>query len=391
MQYRFSIIANFKWVQGLLIIFALNGCTIIDGQKTAPPVVTTPAVTDTTTYHTVAPGETLYDIAYRYGYSDPAAIAAWNGIAPPYAVTPGQRLLVSRPTGYAYTPPTATFPVTPSPATKAKPITSPKKPAKPTKAKSPGKTENYHTVRPGENLYRIAKNYGYTTAQVAAWNNIAPPYTLEVGQRLRIVTGKTPPSNTRSTPPIVEESYHTVQVGESLGTIAGQYGYDPKDVAAWNNLQPPYNLTVGQLLRVSPTSSGSTPPIANVPINKADFHTVTSQDSLYSIAKIYGQSVADIAVWNNLQPPYNLQIGQPLRVSANAPSSSATKRIPASTKKGRYRSPTANIQRHVVKVGETLKSIAEKYGLTSFELAIWNGVGSPYTVYPGQNLQIVKP
>lgn len=384
MQYRFSIIANLKWVQGLLIIFALNGCAVTDGQKSAPPVVTTPAVTDTTTYHTVAPGETLYDIAHLYGYSDPAEIAAWNGIAAPYAVTPGQRLLVSRPTGYAYTPPATTFPVTPPPAPKAKPIASPKKPAKP---KSSGKAENYHTVRPGENLYRIAKNYGYTTAQVAAWNNIAPPYTLEVGQRIRIITGKgSSPANSRSAPTIVEESYHTVQVGESLDTIAAQYGYGPKEVAAWNNLAPPYNLTVGQLLRVSPAFSGSTPPITNAPTNKAHFHTVTSQDNLYSIAKMYGQSVTDIAVWNNLQPPYNLQVGQQLRVSATA--SSTTKRNPT---KGRYRSPTADIQRHVVKAGETLKSIAEKYGLTSFELAIWNGIGSPYTVYPGQNLQIVKP
>ena len=42
------------------------------------------------------------------------------------------------------------------------------------------------TVRAGETLYGISRRYGLTVAQVAAWNDLAAPYTLRVGQTLRL-------------------------------------------------------------------------------------------------------------------------------------------------------------------------------------------------------------
>ena len=43
-----------------------------------------------------------------------------------------------------------------------------------------------HTVSRGENLYRIALNNGMTTQQLAALNDLAPPYTIVPGQALRL-------------------------------------------------------------------------------------------------------------------------------------------------------------------------------------------------------------
>ncbi|RKZ43685.1 MAG: hypothetical protein DRQ41_04680 [Gammaproteobacteria bacterium] len=47
-----------------------------------------------------------------------------------------------------------------------------------------------------------------------------------------------------------------------------------------------------------------------------EYHTVVSGEALYSIAKKYAHSITEIAAWNDLQPPYNLSIGQKLQVSA---------------------------------------------------------------------------
>jgi len=44
-----------------------------------------------------------------------------------------------------------------------------------------------------------------------------------------------------------------------------------------------------------------------------------------------------------------------------------------------------------VKRGDTLFSIAWRYGLDFPSLAAWNGIRSPYTIYPGQKLRLVKP
>jgi lipoprotein NlpD len=45
------------------------------------------------------------------------------------------------------------------------------------------------TVRRGQTLYRIATDNGINARDLAAWNGIAPPYTIYPGQRLRLYPG----------------------------------------------------------------------------------------------------------------------------------------------------------------------------------------------------------
>ena len=47
-------------------------------------------------------------------------------------------------------------------------------------------------------------------------------------------------------------TYHLVQRGDSLYSVSWSYGYDYKDVARWNGLQSPYELTPGQRIRLVP-------------------------------------------------------------------------------------------------------------------------------------------
>jgi lipoprotein NlpD len=59
----------------------------------------------------------------------------------------------------------------------------------------------YHQVKRGDTLYSIAFQYGYSFEQVAAWNAIAAPYVIHVGQRLRVMPpGTTTPSTIRVLP-----------------------------------------------------------------------------------------------------------------------------------------------------------------------------------------------
>lgn len=43
---------------------------------------------------------------------------------------------------------------------------------------------------------------------------------------------------------------------------------------------------------------------------------------------------------------------------------------------------------HVVKRGETVYRIATSHGITPLDLALWNRIAPPYTIYPGQRLQL---
>lgn len=69
-----------------------------------------------------------------------------------------------------------------------------------------------------------------------------------------------------------------------------------------------------------PSSVGSTsptPPAATPPSSSA-CHKVVRGDTLYSISKHYGHTVAELAKWNGIKKPYNLKIGQLLQVSSDA-------------------------------------------------------------------------
>ena len=60
--------------------------------------------------------------------------------------------------------------------------------------------------------------------------------------------------------PIAADSgaaYHTVKKGDTLYSIALDNGQDYKDVAAWNNLDNPSRIRVGQQLRVTPPDNGA--------------------------------------------------------------------------------------------------------------------------------------
>lgn len=52
--------------------------------------------------------------------------------------------------------------------------------------------------------------------------------------------------------------YHLVKKGETLYSIALDYGHDHKDVAAWNRLDNPNILKIGQQLRIVPPDEAAT-------------------------------------------------------------------------------------------------------------------------------------
>jgi len=46
--------------------------------------------------------------------------------------------------------------------------------------------------------------------------------------------------------------YHRAETGETLYSISWQYGYDYKKIAKWNELQAPYSIKRGQIVRLVP-------------------------------------------------------------------------------------------------------------------------------------------
>ena len=81
------------------------------------------------------------------------------------------------------------------------------------------------------------------------------------------VSDRVAPLPEQAAAPKLGKDYYVVKKGDTLYSIARESGRDPKDVAAWNNLENPGALRIGQTLRVTPPD-GSTAAAAAVAVAK---------------------------------------------------------------------------------------------------------------------------
>lgn len=144
-------------------------------------------------------------------------------------------------------------------------------------------------------------------------------------------TGATATVQDRSAPLRQPEStFREVRAGDTLYSIAWESGRDYREIAEWNELDPPYVIRPGQRIRLYPPSGRARRPA--LPAD-ATYRVVARGDTLYGIAQAAGVRVQDLAAWNSLAPPYLIVPGQRLRLSA--PADTANKQAASADKQGR--------------------------------------------------------
>jgi LysM repeat protein len=151
----------------------------------------------------------------------------------------------------------------------------------------------------------------------------------------------------------------------------------------------------------APTRPGSAAAVAITPakpvadVTSTSTYTVTRGDSLWTIAKKHGLSVAELAKLNNLGAGVALRPGQKLMIPVKGPAP-APATAPAAgdaprnlgTLTQQPKPAATGGETHVVGVGESLGVIARRYGVTVGELAAANNITDPSKVRAGQKLTI---
>ena len=111
---------------------------------------------------------------------------------------------------------------------------------------------------------------------------------------------------------------HTVRSGDSLWAIARQYGATVSELVAWNNISKHSTLRLGQKITIRSSAASTVPttlqPNSEQSPEKLLSYTVTRGDSLWEISKRFGVSVVALRKWNNLAKGKLLQPGQRLKV-----------------------------------------------------------------------------
>lgn len=192
-------------------------------------------------------------------------------------------------------------PATPKPETpKPKPIaTSSKK----------------YTVRSGDTLHGIASKHKLTVAQIAAANKITNINLIRVGQVLNIPgTSASTPANTSTTRPAVTPTATTykVRAGDTLYLIAKKFNRTVSQIAATNKITNINVIRVGQVLKISGTTGGTTAkPVATT---SGKTYKVRAGDTLSVIARQHKTTVAKLVSANKLSNANILFIGQVLKI-----------------------------------------------------------------------------
>jgi len=114
----------------------------------------------------------------------------------------------------------------------------------------------FREVVAGDTLYSIAWESGRDYRELADWNRISPPYTIRLGQKIRLHPPSTTPQ--KAVAPVA----HTVRRGETLFSIATRYDVAVAELATRNNLAAPYIIKPGQTLQLTePTERVATKPL----------------------------------------------------------------------------------------------------------------------------------
>lgn len=87
-----------------------------------------------------------------------------------------------------------------------------------------------------------------------------------------------------------------VRDNDTIYDLAARYGISPLKIVRENSIGPPYIISAGQVLVITPMRT----------------HVVTIDDTLFSISQRYAVSQYQLAQANSLKEPYALTVGQQL-------------------------------------------------------------------------------
>jgi LysM repeat protein len=183
------------------------------------------------------------------------------------------------------------------------------------------------------------------------------------------------------------DSTYVVVKGDTVEVIAKRLDMTQADLIQMNGLKKPYTLSLGKVLKVTPSKAAKTSSRIDVRSSKTSPSTykVASGDTVGGIANRTGVSQADIIELNSLKRPYALKLGQVLTLTGSKVA--AADEPKAKTRASEPQAETASAT-YRVKSGDTVGLIAQRLKVSQDDIIALNDLKKPYGLSVGKVLKV---
>lgn len=158
-----------------------------------------------------------------------------------------------------------------------------------------------HTITKGQSLYSIASMYNVTTGDIIKMNP-GSEEKIKAGEKLKI-----PQKGVGAEQPL----FHTIQPGETLYKLTQRYGVTAQRICQANPGLSAENFRIGQVIAIPAKAEAnqevvqnevkptiSTAPSTPLKPNCRDMHKVERKETIFSISRLYGISEAELIAAN---------------------------------------------------------------------------------------------
>ena len=210
---------------------------------------------------------------------------------------------------------------------------------------------NYYKIRRGDNLSEIASKYDVSVADIKKWNKLKKN-SLTYGKSLKIITKQSVVRTVRKALKADKIPSETIVATQKLAVSEEKISKEEK---ARKSIK-----------------------LDTLATNTTTFYVVQKGDNLNIIAKKYNVTIEEILEWNHLSSA-SIQLGSSLQVAGNE----------TDDKEELASAPKLENIEYVVKKGDNLRNIAQKFGTSITDLKQWNNL-SDYNIALGRTLIVAK-
>jgi LysM repeat protein len=176
-----------------------------------------------------------------------------------------------------------------------------------------------HKVAPGESLWKIARTYGVTVADLARENNLKTDARVKAGQTLVVPAGAQKPAAPPAAVKAELQAPPAVKAPEKPAAAGAEKALFPAATSAKALERPVIRKPPTRPAEVKPAMEKAAAPRAEMkaPAGEVRRHVVKRGESLSQIAKHYGVSMKKIMGANRLKDAGKIRSGMTLLIPGN--------------------------------------------------------------------------